>query len=382
MNQENCMRRSRWSKPLAFAVGLSLVAAACGDDDDDTTTATTEGTESTDTTEGGETAAGDFTACQVTDTGGVDDRSFNQTVNEGLEAAADEIGFEPSVLESTSEADYAPNIQASMDNGCTLVITVGFLLGDATAAAAEENPDQEFAIVDFDFADPDTFEDITYDNVRELTFDTDQAAFLAGYVAAATSESGVVGTYGGLNIPTVTIFMNGMAAGIDYYNQENGTDVQLVGWDAAAQEGLFTGDFSDQTKGRQTTEQLLDQGADIIMPVAGPVGLGSIEAIRAGGGTERLIWVDTDGCISLPDDCDLFLTSVQKKMDNAVHDTVVAAAAGDFEGGLYVGTLENDGVGLAPFHDFEDSVPAEVQDQIAALTEQIISGEIETSPGG
>jgi basic membrane protein A len=269
-----------------------------------------------------------------------------------------------------------------MDNGCTLVITVGFLLGDATAAAAEENPDQEFAIVDYDFADPDTFEDITYDNVRELTFDTDQAAFLAGYVAAATSESGVIGTYGGLNIPTVTIFMNGMAAGIDYYNQENGTDVQLVGWDAAAQEGLFTGDFSDQTKGRQTTEQLLDQGADIIMPVAGPVGLGSIEAIRAGGGTERLIWVDTDGCISLPDDCDLFLTSVQKKMDNAVHDTVVAAAAGDFEGGLYVGTLENDGVGLAPFHDFEDSVPAEVQDQIAALTEQIISGEIETSPGG
>jgi basic membrane protein A len=375
------MRRSRWSKPLAFAVGLSLVAAACGDDDDEDTS-TTATTEATDTTEGGGTAAGDFTACQVTDTGGVDDRSFNQTVNDGLEAAADEIGFEPSVLESTSEADYAPNIQASMDSGCSLVITVGFLLGDATAAAAEENPDQEFAIVDYDFADPDTFEDITFDNVRELTFATDQAAFLAGYVAAATSESGVIGTYGGLNIPTVTIFMNGMAAGIDYYNQENGTDVQLVGWDAAAQEGLFTGDFTDQTKGRQTTEQLLDQGADIIMPVAGPVGLGTIEAIRAGGGSERLIWVDTDGCISLPDDCDLFLTSVQKKMDNAVHDTVVAAAGGDFEGGLYVGTLENDGVGLAPYHDFEDSVPAEVQDQIAALTEQIISGEIEVSPGG
>jgi basic membrane protein A len=376
------MRRSRWSKPLAFALGLSLVAAACGDDDDTSSTATTEATESTDTTDGGGTAAGDFTACQVTDTGGVDDRSFNQTVNEGLQAAADELGFEPGVLESTSEADYAPNIQASMDSGCSLVITVGFLLGDATATAAEENPDQEFAIVDFDFADPDTFEDITFDNVRELTFQTDQAAFLAGYVAAATTETGTIGTYGGLNIPTVTIFMNGLAAGIDYYNQENGTDVQLVGWDAAAQEGLFTGDFSDQTKGRQTTEQLLDQGADIIMPVAGPVGLGSIEAIRAGGGTERLIWVDTDGCVSVPDDCDLFLTSVQKKMDNAVHDTVVAAAGGDFEGGLYVGTLENDGVGIAPYHDYEDSVPSEVQDQIAALTEQIISGEIETSPGG
>jgi basic membrane protein A len=363
-------------------MGLSLVVAACGDDDDDTSTATTEA--GTDTTEapsddGEAPAEGDFAACQVTDTGGVDDASFNQTAYEGLERAAEELGFEPDFLESQSESDYATNIDAFVEQGCDLIVTVGFLLGDATAAAAEANPDQNFAIVDFDFADPDSGEDVTFDNVRELTFATDEAAFLAGYLAAATTETGTVGTYGGLNIPTVTIFMDGFAAGVSFFNEETGGDVQVVGWDPAAQDGLFTGTFEDQTAGRQTTETLLDQGADIILPVAGPVGLGSVEAIRAGGGTERLIWVDTDGCVSVPDACDLFLTSVQKKMDNAVHDIAVAAAEGDFEGGLYVGTLENDGVGIAPLNEFEGEVPQEIVDRLEELREQIIAGEIETS---
>src|SRR5262245_32336017 len=236
------MRRSRWSKPLALALGLSLVAAACGDDDDDTSTGdTTETTAGgSDTTAGGGGESADFLACQVTDTGGVDDRSFNQTVNDGLGRAADELGVEEDVLESESEADYDPNIQSFLDAGCDLIVTVGFLLGDATAAAAEANPDQNFAIVDFDFFDLDAGEDVSFDNVRELTFATDEAAFLAGYVAAAMTETGTIGTYGGINIPTVTIFMDGLSAGIDFYNEENGTDVQLVGWDAAAQDGLFT----------------------------------------------------------------------------------------------------------------------------------------------
>jgi basic membrane protein A len=375
------MSAPRWLKALALAMGLTLVAAACGDDDDgaaatDTGEATDTGGESTDTGGGGET---DFTACQVTDTGGVDDRSFNQTAFEGLERAADELGFEPAVLESQTEADYDPNIQTFLDQGCSLIVTVGFLLGDATAAAAEANPDQKFAIVDFDFFDDESGEDVTYENVSELTFATDEAAFLAGYVAAAMTESGVVGTYGGLNIPTVTIFMNGFAKGVEFYNEEAGTAVEVVGWDPAAQDGLFTQSFEDQTLGRQTTETLLDQGADIILPVAGPVGLGSIEAIRAGGGSEKLIWVDTDGCVSVEDACDLFLTSIQKKMDNAVHDVTVAAADGSFEGGLYVGTLENDGVALAPFHEFDDEVPQEVKDRIEELIEEIKAGEIETS---
>ncbi len=143
----------------------------------------------------------DFQACQVTDTGGVDDRSFNQTAYEGLQRAEQELGVQISVLESESATDFEPNINAFMEQGCDLIVTVGFLLGDATAEAAEANPEQDFAIVDFDFFDAEAGEDITYDNVKELTFQTDEAAFLAGYLAAGMTESGRLGTYGGINIP-------------------------------------------------------------------------------------------------------------------------------------------------------------------------------------
>jgi basic membrane protein A len=363
------MVRQGLLKGAGLLLALAMVAAACGGDDDDDEAGG-----------GGGEAASDFKACEVTDTGGVDDRSFNQTVHDGLVAAGDEIGFEPSVLESQSDADYAPNIQTFVDQGCDLIVTVGFLLGDATASAAEENPDQQFAIVDYDYSTAAGDSADEFDNVRELTFSTDQAAFLAGYVAAATTETGTVGTYGGINIPTVTIFMNGFAAGVDYFNEQNDENVELVGWDAEQQDGSFTGDFEDQSKGRDTTEALIDEGADIIMPVAGPVGQGSIEAIRAGGGDQKLIWVDTDGCVSVPDDCDLFLTSVMKNMDVAVHDTVVAAANGDFEGGAYLGTLENDGVGIAPFNEFEDQIPQELKDTLDDLRQQIIDGDIDTNP--
>ncbi|HLM64903.1 MAG TPA: BMP family ABC transporter substrate-binding protein [Acidimicrobiales bacterium] len=367
--------RRRWLKGLGMVLALSLLAAACGDDDDDD--ASTDETSD----EGGE-AASDFTAGQVTDTGGVDDRSFNQTAYAGLQEAAEEVGFEPQVLESESEADFAPNIQTLIEQDNDLIITVGFLLGDATAAAAEENPDQNFAIVDYDYSVDAGDSADEFDNVRELTFSTDQAAFLAGYVAAATTETGTVGTYGGINIPTVTIFMDGFSAGVDYWNEENDGDVELIGWDAEAQDGLFTGDFENQAAGRSTTEQLLDDGADIVMPVAGPVGLGSVEAVEASGSDAKLIWVDTDGCVTVEESCDLFLTSVMKNMDVAVRDTTEAAAEGDFEGGLYTGTLENEGVDIAPFHEFDESVPQEVKDAVDDLTQQIIDGDIETRPGG
>lgn len=367
--------KRRGLKGFAVLAALALMAAACGDDDDDVAV-------DDDDVEPSDEVAEDFDACQVTDVGGADDRSFNETAFAGLEMAAEEFDFEAGLTESSTDADYAPNIEALVAQDCDVIITVGFLLGDATADAAETYPDTLFGIVDFAFVDEETGEDITYDNVRELTFATDEAAFLAGYVAAAMTETGTLGTYGGINIPTVTIFMEGFEAGMDYYNEETGSDVELVGWSSADQDGLFTGDFQDQSKGRATTEQLLDEGADIILPVAGPVGLGSIEAIRAGGGDEKMIWVDTDGCFSIPEDCDLFLTSVMKNMDVAVFDTIAAAVEGTFEGGLYVGTLENDGVGIAPYNEFEDEVPDEVKDTVEELRQQIIDGELETTPSG
>jgi basic membrane protein A and related proteins len=369
------MRQRRVLKGLAILLGLALAAAACGDDDDSATDTTEEG--------GGGAAASDFQGCQVTDTGGVDDRSFNQTAYAGLQDAADELGFEASVLESQAESDYAPNIQSFIDQGCDLIVTVGFLLGGATADAALANPDQNFAIVDYDYSVDAGDPQDEFDNIKELTFSTDQAAFLAGYVAAAMSETGTVGTYGGINIPTVTIFMKGFQLGIEKYNEDNGTDVQLIGWDNDANDGLFTGDFENQANGRATTEGLLDDGADIIMPVAGPVGLGTIEAIRARPDSNaKVVWVDTDGCVSVADDCDLFLTSVMKNMDVAVHDATVEAAEDNFEGGIYTGTLENEGVALGPFNEFEDEVPDEVKTAVDDLRQQIIDGEIQTTPEG
>ena len=363
-----------WFRLLALLLGFTLVAAACGDDDDTTATGDEPaGQDGGDGGDGGDEPSGDFLPCQVTDTGGVDDNSFNENAYNGLKTAAEELGVdEPPVLESQSDADFEPNIQALIEQDCDLIVTVGFLLGDATEIAAQDNPDTNFAIVDYAYED-------TYENLLGLTYATDQAAFMAGYVAAATTETGVVGTYGGLNIPTVSIFMKGFEAGVQYHNEQKGTDVQLVGWSTADDDGLFTGDFEDLSKGRQTTESLLDQNADIILPVAGPVGQGSIEAIRASGGNAKLIWVDTDGCESVAEACDLFLTSVKKNFDVSVEEAVLAAADGSFEGGVYSGTLENDGVELAPFHEYEDQISDELRTELDEIRQGIIDGSIPTT---
>jgi basic membrane protein A and related proteins len=360
-------KRSLWI--VALLLVMSLVAAACAEEAPEEPAG------------GGDQAEQvDFLACQVTDTGGIDDKSFNQTAYEGLRQAEEELGVQTDYLESQTPNDFQPNIDTFIQQGCDVIVTVGFLLGDATAAAAEANPDQKFAIVDFDFFDVDKGEDITYDNVVELTFKTDQAAFMAGYLAAGMTESGQLGTYGGINIPTVTIFMTGFEAGMNYYNEQKGADVSLLGWNSAKQDGTFTGDFEDQDKGRQVTESLLNEGADIILPVAGPVGLGSAAAVQDAGNAS-LVWVDTDGCISAAEYCDLFLTSIVKNMNVAVFDTIEAAVNDEFEGGLYVGTLENDGVGLAPYHEFEDEIDDELKQEVEDIKAGIIDGSITVGEG-
>jgi basic membrane protein A and related proteins len=351
----------RWTRLLGVAIVLAVFGAACSN--------------APEPSGGGAspTPSVNFLACQVTDTGGIDDRSFNATAWKGVTDAEASMGIQGKFLESQTQNDYAPNIQAFLQQNCNLIVTVGFLLGDATKAAATANPDQQFAIVDFAY-------DPTIPNVLGLTFATDQSSFLAGMLAAGMTKTGKVGTFGGLKIPTVTIYMQGFAAGIDYYNQQNGTSVQLLGWNPAKQTGLFTGDFENQDNGRRVTESLLQQGADIILPVAGPVGLGAAAAVQAAGGDNHMIWVDTDGCVSAQQYCSLFLTSILKNMDVAVEDTIKSSLDGTFKGGVYVGTLENGGMGLAPYHDFESQVPQELKDQIDAAKQGIIDGSISVDP--
>ena len=346
---------SRWIRLAALAFAATMVAGACASEDD-------EGAD-----DSARKGSSELAACQVTDTGGIDDASFNQTAYAGVERAEEELGVEARFLESTAEADYEPNLSAFVDQGCDLIVPVGFFLADATQASAEENPDQKYAIVDYAYEEP-------IDNVKGLTFETDQAAFLAGYLAAGSTQTGKVGTFGGDVLPTVTIFMDGFLAGVQQYNADNGTDVEVLGWDGT--DGQFTGDFEDQDKGKQVTKSLIDEGADIIMPVAGPVGLGSVAAAQEEEGV-KLIWVDTDGCLSVADACDLFLTSVQKKMDNAVFDTIQSVVDDDFDNEVYSGTLENDGVGIP---ELGEDVPAELADKIEEYRQAIIDGSQSVSP--
>ena len=170
-------------------------------------------------------AASDFLPCMVSDAGGFDDKSFNQLGFEGLTKAADELGVEPVTVQSDSETDFAPNLTNLVDQGCNLIVTVGFALAAAAGESAAANPDIEYVSID-DAVDNDFDGTTDSDNIKPIVFDTAQAAFLAGYAAADYSKTGVVGTFGGMNFPTVSIFMDGFKQGVDYYNTEKGTNVQ------------------------------------------------------------------------------------------------------------------------------------------------------------
>lgn len=312
-----------------------------------------------------------FKACQVTDTGGVDDKSFNQAAWEGAQRAAADIGGEAKVLESNAETDYEPNINSFVAEGCDVIVTVGFLLGDATKVAAEANPDVNFSIVDYAY-------DPTIPNVLGQVFATHEAAFLAGYVAASVTQTGILGTFGGINIGgPVTDFMDGFVWGAEYYNAQKGTSVQVLGWDPATKEGLFTGNFDSLSDGRDFAKNLNDEGADIVLPVAGPVGGGSAAlAAELGTDTLKIIGVDADWYLTDPDHKEVYLTSILKKVDATVEEAIKRAHAGTLEGGVLVGTLENGGVGLAPFHDFEGLVSDETKAELETIAAGIIDGSI------
>ncbi|MCU1447109.1 BMP family ABC transporter substrate-binding protein [Cryobacterium sp.] len=324
---------------------------------------------------GGDAAAADFLPCIVSDFGGFDDKSFNQSSFEGISNAADELGVEFNQAESTSEDQYAGNVTSMVDEGCDFILTVGFALANATRDAAQANPDVQFAIIDSALSNDD-FSPLTLDNVKPVLYDTAQAAFLAGYLAAGTSKTGTVGTFGGMQYPSVTIFMDGFADGIAHYNTEKGTDVKLAGWDKASQSGLFAGGFDDISAGKTLSQGLIDAGADIILPVAGPLFQGTAQAINESGKDVAIVGVDSDLFETTPEFAELYLTSVMKSMTDATETIITDAAGGDFSSDPYVGTLENEGVSLAPLHDWESKVDPALVTELDEIEASIISGDI------
>lgn len=316
--------------------------------------------------------AGTYCARMVTDSGGLDDRSFNDASWKGLQDAQAKYGIDAKVLVSTSETDLAPNVQQAVDSGCNFVLTVGYSLADATLDQATKNPDVDFSIVD---------EVVDAPNVKPIVFDTAQASYLAGYLAAGVTQTGIVATFGGGNQPPVTLFMDGFVDGVAKYNEVHGTAVKTLGWDKTTQDGVFTGDFEDVNKGLTTTQGFIDQGADVILPVAGQVGEGAARA-ALDSGKAMVIWVDSDGYDTLAKEFrPVLLTSVMKNTGDAVVQIVGSSIDGTFDNKQYVGTLENGGVDIAPYHDLAGKVSTALAAEIDQLRKDIISGAIVvTSP--
>jgi basic membrane protein A and related proteins len=314
----------------------------------------------------------------VTDTGGIDDKSFNQSSYQGLTeaAAAEPSKITAQYLPSTTTADYASNITSFAGQKCGIIVTVGFLMGAATQAGAKANPSTKFAIVDFpQYAPPEK-------NVDALVFNTVQDGFLGGYLAAGMTKTKKVATFGGEKFSTVTIYMDGFWDGVQYYNSQHHTNVQVLGWSEKTQKGSFTGNFTDLTAGQRLTNTFISEGADIIFPVAGGVGLGAMKAVQDAdnaAGTQKVnaMWVDTDGCVNAAQYCKYFITSVEKGIQTAVKNAVLSAANGTFKGGTnYIGDLANGGVQLAPYHDFTGKVPAALTAELATVKKDIENGTI------
>ena len=364
---------SRTARGAAAFLALALLTAGCSgqtsdeaDRGDDTDSAEPDPS-ATPSAEPTQSAAG-AKACLLLTSGGFDDRVLSDAASNGLERAADELGIKTVVVTAEPDADLAVELDALVEQGCDVVTTVSYLLGDATWAAARKHPDVDFSIVDVSYDRPP-------ENLKGLLFDAAAPSFLAGYLAAGVTESGVIGTFGGAQIPGVTAYMDGFHAGVEEYNDDNGTEVELLGWDREAQEGIFLNDFVSRTEGQSIAAELITQGADIIFPVAEAAGIGALRAVRDAG--VRAVWAETDGCVSVESYCDVLLTSAVKGIDVAVLESIRDSTSGTFDNRPYVGTMANDGVGLAPYQQQQGAVPTELDERIDELEQQLASGDLE-----
>ena len=282
----------------------------------------------------------------VTDVGGVNDKSFNQTSWEGLQALDPEV-FEVNYLESKTDADYQTNINTFIDEEYDLIICVGYMLADATREAAEANPDQLFAIID------DSSIDLP--NVACLMFAQEQASYLVGLVAGYTTESKTVGYVQGMVSDSMNLFGIGYITGV----LEACPDATVLQYNANA--------FGDIAGGSTAAKDMITKGADVIYHAAGGTGIGVISACDEEG-----IWaigVDTDQAPLAPDHV---LTSAMKRVDVAAQDISKAVAEGNFTAGIHMYDLSNGGVDLAPTRDH---IPAEVLETVEAAKTAIINGE-------
>ena len=285
----------------------------------------------------------------ITDVGGVNDGSFNQSAWEGLTRANEELGITTNYLESHTDSDYIPNLETFIDEEYDLIISVGYMLADATRAAAEANPDTKFAIID------DSSIDLP--NVTSLIFHAEQASYLVGYVAGLTTKTNNIGFVVGMTNETMNQFGYGYYAGAKDANP----DITVQQFNANS--------FADSATGKTMANTAITNGADIVFQAAGATGLGVIDACKEAG-----IWaigVDSDQSVVAPD---TILTSAMKRVDNACYDEAKEILEGGFTQGIQTFTLADGGVDIAPT---TDNIDPEVLKKVDEVKEKIISGEIE-----
>ncbi len=313
----------------------------------------------------------DYKACAVSDEGSWNDKSFNESVMDGLTKAKAEVGVEIADAESNSSEDFAPNLQAMVDAACDVTFAVGFNLVDAVNATAEANPSMNFVTID-GWSNGAT-------NLKPVGYAMEQSSYLAGYLAASYSKTKTIGTYGGMQIDAVTAFMDGYYYGAKAYEAETGTAVTVLGWDPMAKTGDFMGDFAPNSGVSKTiAASQLEKGADVMFPVAGDQFGAVSEAIKEAGADAVMIGVDKNIAVTSPQYADLVLTSVEKRMTNAVFDIIKELAGGaTFSGDAYVGTLANGGTALSDFGSFDGKVSQETKDALKRLSDGIIDGSID-----
>ncbi|HVD66967.1 MAG TPA: BMP family ABC transporter substrate-binding protein [Gaiellaceae bacterium] len=341
----NGKRRWSWlALMVMLAAAIAVAAAGCGGGDGETTGGA--GTGAATETSGGEPV----TVGLVTDIGGLNDRGFNALANQGLEDARAQLGVEGDVLESKSDADYIPNLSEFGQKGANLIVSVGFLMTDATAQAAEAFPDSNFAIVDSAF-------DPAIPNAQGLLFKEQEAGCLVGVVGALTSKTGTITWVGGQKIPPVDRFI----AGYEFCAKDANPDIKVS--------GSYSDDFVDQAKCKEIALDQISKGSDVVFQVAGGCGLGALDAAKQEG-----VWgigVDADQSFLGPH----ILTSAVKRVNVAVFKTIQSVQDGSFTGGgVTTFGLAEDGVGLGTV---SDKVTQDVLDTAEEYKQKILNGEIQ-----
>lgn len=302
-----------------------------------------------------------FSVGLVTDIGSVDDGTFNQFAYDGLLAAEECFGIETNFIETTSEADYANNLSTILSDSPDAVVTVGFLLADATLETANANPETNFIGID-------QFQETFPDNYTGILFREDQGGFLAGAMAGLLTESNVVGVVGGLeSVPPVVRFVNAFRTGALYV--DDSINVLQV----------YNDSFTDPAGGASDAQQMLGEDADVIFGAGGQTGSGAIRAAAEAGaygiGVDQDEYFTTFSGGSAPG-ADRLATSAVKRVDLGVFTQIAAAISDEFAGGIFELTAENGGITYAPFHDAD--IPADVATEIEEIRAGLADGSIET----